>query len=214
MNKKAILRTALFLVGFIMIAWFVRNQVNTSPQEIRTYILSFGILGPLLFMGLYTIGPIVTFPTSVLSLAAAFAYGVWPGMLYIVIGATGASLVGYVMGRFFGDSIIRLQHIKWADALYTRMSENGFLYVLILRLIPLIGFDLLSYAAGMTRVKIRSFVPATVIGMLPGTFVYSLVGSSLASGDRTLLILAFSITFSLLLITFLLRKRVRAWLTR
>ncbi|MFG6150446.1 TVP38/TMEM64 family protein [Halobacillus sp. B23F22_1] len=214
MNKKAILRTALFLIGFIMMAWYVRNQLDASPQEIRAYILSFGILGPLLFMGLYTIGPIVAFPTSVLSLAAAFAYGVWPGMLYIVIGATGASLIGYLMGRFFGDSIIRLQSIKWADTIYIRMGENGFLYVLILRLIPLVGFDLLSYAAGMTRVKIRSFVSATILGMLPGTLVYSLVGTSLASGDRNLLILAFSLTFLLLLITFLLRKRVQKWLTR
>lgn len=197
-----------------MMAWYVRNQLDASPQEIRAYILSFGILGPLLFMGLYTIGPIVAFPTSVLSLAAAFAYGVWPGMLYIVIGATGASLIGYLMGRFFGDSIIRLQSIKWADTIYIRMGENGFLYVLILRLIPLVGFDLLSYAAGMTRVKIRSFVSATILGMLPGTLVYSLVGTSLASGDRNLLILAFSLTFLLLLITFLLRKRVQKWLTR
>lgn len=90
MNKKNLLRSLLFLAAFIAVAWFARSRFNIDPQNIRAYILSFGSIGPLIFMGLYAIGPIVVFPTSVLSLAAAFAYGLWPGMLYIVIGATGS----------------------------------------------------------------------------------------------------------------------------
>ncbi|MCP3029273.1 TVP38/TMEM64 family protein [Halobacillus sp. A5] len=214
MNNKSLIRALLFLTAFILAAWLVRREIETSPQEIRTYILSFGMLGPLLFMGLYTIGPIIAFPTSVLSLAAAFAYGIWPGMGYIIIGAAGASITGYILGRFFGDSIVRFQHFKWADWLYRRMNENGFMYVLILRLIPVVGFDILSYAAGLARVKISSYITATVIGMLPGTFAYSLVGSSLASGDQSLIILAFTIFFVLLLLTFLFRSKVKHWLTR
>ncbi|MFC7322076.1 TVP38/TMEM64 family protein [Halobacillus campisalis] len=214
MNSKLILRAVLFLIAFITLAWLIRSQVDASPQEIRSYILSFGLLGPLIFMGLYTIGPIVAFPTSILSLAAAFAYGLWPGMLYIVIGATGAAVVGYIMGRFFGDSVVKFQDSKWAGPLYKRMSENGFIYVLILRLIPIVGFDILSYGAGIARVKLRSFVLATVIGMLPGTLAYSLVGTSLASGDRTLIIGAVSVFALLFLITFLFRNKVRSWLTK
>ncbi|MFC7063655.1 TVP38/TMEM64 family protein [Halobacillus seohaensis] len=214
MNKQTLVRTGIFLFIFIALAWVVRTQIDSSPEQIRSYILSFGFLGPLLFMVLYTVGPIVAFPTSILSLAAAFAYGIWPGMLYIIIGATGASVTGYIMGRFFGDSIIKFQRTKWADALYNRMKENGFVYVLVLRLIPLVGFDILSYAAGITRVKIRSFIPATVVGMIPGTFAYSLVGTSLASGNSTLIFAALSIFGLLLLTTFIFRETVRNWLTK
>ncbi|MCA0972608.1 TVP38/TMEM64 family protein [Halobacillus litoralis] len=212
MNRKHIGRALLFLVIFIAFVWLARSQFDVSPEGVRSFILSFGIYGPLLFMVIYAIGPIIVFPTSVLSLAAAYAYGLWPGMLYIVIGATAASITGYLMGRFFGDSVLRFQDSSWSAKIYPRMKEQGFLYVFILRLIPLVGFDILSYLAGLTRVKLKSFVPATVIGMLPGTFAYSLVGSSLASGNTTFIAIALSVFALLLVTTFLFRNKVRAWL--
>ncbi|MBA2176760.1 TVP38/TMEM64 family protein [Halobacillus locisalis] len=212
MKKKSIVRALVFLAVFIAIVWFVRRHIDVSTEGIRDYILSFGIYGPLLFMGIYAIGPIIAFPTSVLSLAAAFAYGFWPGILYIVIGATAASVTGYIMGRFFGDSVLKFQESEWAQKIYPRMKEQGFLYVFVLRLIPIVGFDILSYLAGMTRVKLKSFVPATVIGMLPGSIAYSLVGSSLASGDRTLIFVALAVLALLLVTTFLLKDKVRSWL--
>lgn len=212
MNAKTIIRSLLFFILFITIAWFVREQFDVSTDGMRAYILSFGAIGPLILIGLYAIGPIIAFPTSVLSLAAAFTYGVWPGMLYIIIGATGAGVTGYVMGRFFGDSVLKFHQTKWSSVIYARIKGQGFLFVFILRLIPLVGFSILSYLAGMTRVKFASFVLATVIGMLPGTFAYSLVGTSLASGNRTLVLIAFSF-FALLFVTiYSFRNKVRNWL--
>lgn len=149
------IRSLVFFMLFITIAWFARKQFDLSTDGMRTYILSSGTIGPLILIDLYCIGPILAFPTSVLSLAAAFTYGVWPGMLYIIIGATGAGVTGYVIGRFFGDSVLKFQQIKWSSAIYARMQWQGFLYVFILRLIPLVGFSILSYLAGMTRVSGR-----------------------------------------------------------
>ncbi|ARI78868.1 TVP38/TMEM64 family protein [Halobacillus mangrovi] len=212
MKLNSVVRALIFLTVFVAIAWFARREFDVSADNIRTYILSFGIYGPLIFMAIYAIGPIVAFPTSVLSLAAAFAYGIWPGMLYIVIGATAAGVTGYMMGRFFGDSVVKFQESKWAEKIYYRMKDKGFHYVFILRLIPIVGFDILSYLAGMTRVKIGPFVGATVLGMLPGTFAYSLVGTSLASGNRTLILIALSVFALLLVMTFLFRNKVRRWL--
>ena len=212
MKWKSLIRALLFVIVFLVIAWFIRQQFDVTADSIRSFILSFGIYGPLLFMGLYAIGPIVVFPTSILSLAAAFAYGLWPGMLYIVIGATAAGITGYVMGRFFGDSVLKFQESKWSEKIYYRMKERGFLYVFVLRLIPIVGFDILSYLAGVTRVKLRSFIIATIFGMLPGTFAYSLVGTSLASGDRQLIFIALTVFALIFALTFLFRNKVRSWL--
>ncbi|MFZ0370187.1 MAG: TVP38/TMEM64 family protein [Halobacillus sp.] len=212
MKWKSLIRALLFVIVFLVIAWFIRQQFDVTADSIRSFILSFGIYGPLLFMGLYAIGPIVVFPTSILSLAAAFAYGLWPGMLYIVIGATAAGITGYVMGRFFGDSVLKFQESKWSEKIYYRMKERGFLYVFVLRLIPIVGFDILSYLAGITRVKLRSFIIATIFGMLPGTFAYSLVGTSLASGDRQLIFIALTVFALIFALTFLFRNKVRSWL--
>ncbi|WP_079525563.1 TVP38/TMEM64 family protein [Halobacillus hunanensis] len=214
MSKTKLIRGFLFIVLFVILAWVARRELNMNPEEIRHYILSFGLWGPLLFMGVYAIGPIIAFPTSILSLAAAFAYGVWPGMFFIIIGATGAAVTGYVIGKFFGNSVVKFQDFKWARPIYKRMEENGFLYVLVLRLIPLVGFDILSYLAGMTRVRFRLYLPATVIGMIPGTFAYSLLGTSFASGDSSFIIGAVSMFIGLILLTFMFRKKVRQWLDR
>ncbi|MGP4069711.1 TVP38/TMEM64 family protein [Halobacillus sp. B29] len=212
MKWKSLIRALVFVIVFLVIAWFIRQQFDVTADSIRSFILSFGFYGPLLFMGLYAIGPIVVFPTSILSLAAAFAYGLWPGMLYIVIGATAAGITGYVMGRFFGDSVLKFQESKWSEKIYYRMKERGFLYVFVLRLIPIVGFDILSYLAGVTRVKLRSFIIATIFGMLPGTFAYSLVGTSLASGDRQLIFIALTVFALIFALTFLFRNKVRSWL--
>ncbi|ASF37935.1 TVP38/TMEM64 family protein [Halobacillus halophilus] len=212
MKWKSLTRALLFVIAFLVIAWFIRQQFDVTADSIRSFILSFGFYGPLLFMGLYAIGPIVVFPTSILSLAAAFAYGLWPGMLYIVIGATAAGITGYVMGRFFGDSVLKFQESKWSEKIYYRMKERGFLYVFVLRLIPIVGFDILSYLAGVTRVKLRPFIIATIFGMLPGTFAYSLVGTSLASGDRQLIFIALTVFALIFALTFLFRNKVRSWL--
>ncbi|QHT45358.1 VTT domain-containing protein [Halobacillus sp. ACCC02827] len=212
MSRKSIGRALVVLTVFLFAVFIVRSQLNVSPDHIRSYILSFGAWGPALFILLYAAGPIIVFPTSILSLAAAFAYGLWPGILYIIIGATAASITGYAMGRFFGDSVLKFEESKWAAAVYPRMKRQGFLYVFILRLIPLVGFDILSYLAGMTRVRLSAFLLATVIGMLPGSFAYSLVGTSLASGNRSLIIAAFSVFAFVLVLTFLFRNKVKEWL--
>ncbi|WP_181350212.1 TVP38/TMEM64 family protein [Thalassobacillus sp. CUG 92003] len=212
MNRTRIMRAAAFLILFIGIVWLIRSRLDITPQEIRSFVLSFGLWGPLLFIGVYAIGPLVVFPTSVLSLAAAYAYGIWPGMPYILLGASGAAITGYVMGRFFGDSVLQFQHFKWADTIYHRISERGFLYVFILRLIPIVSFDLLSYSAGTTRVRLPAFLAATFFGMIPGTFAYSFLGSSLSSGNWNLMIIAISLFIALLLVGFLMRNKVKQWL--
>ncbi|WP_173917788.1 TVP38/TMEM64 family protein [Halobacillus sp. Marseille-Q1614] len=208
MSKRAIIRGSILLLAFVAAAWFVRYQLDLSPREIRLYILSYGWWGPLIFIGLYTLGPFIAFPTSILSLAAAFTYGVWPGILFIVIGASGAAVVGFVMGKWFGHSVIKIPNTPWMKNLYARMEANGFLYVLTLRLIPIIGFNVLSYAAGIAKVRWISFITATMIGLIPGTLAYSLVGSSLAEGDRSLLLAGLSIIAWVGLIIYLFRKKV------
>ncbi|WP_179134101.1 TVP38/TMEM64 family protein [Halobacillus massiliensis] len=208
MSKSAVLRGTILLLLFAAVAWFVRYHLDLSPREIRNYILSYGMWGPLVFIGMYTLGPFIAFPISILSLAAAFTYGVWPGMLYIVLGASGAAVVGFIMGKWFSDSIIKIPHTPKMENLYDRMEANGFLYVLTLRLIPVIGYNVLSYAAGIAKVRWLPFLAATLIGLIPGTLAYCLVGSSLAEGDLSFVLAGLSILAWVSLAIFLFRKKV------
>lgn len=92
------------------------------------------------------------------------------------------------------------------------MERRGFLYVFVLRLIPLVSFDLLSYAAGISKVRFRSFLLATVLGMIPGTLAYSFLGASLASGSVTTVFIVALVFVSLIGVTYYFRKPVQKWL--
>ncbi|MCD5325803.1 MULTISPECIES: TVP38/TMEM64 family protein [Pontibacillus] len=206
------IKPVIVLILFGIAAYIVRFEFNLGKDEISTFVQSFGWWSPFIFFLIYALGPIVFFPTSILSLVAGFVYGVWPGFLYILFGATGAAVTGYIMGRFFGDSLVKVQNFSWSEQLFKKIDQNGFLYVLILRLTPIVGFDLLSYVSGITRVNFRSFIPATMIGMFPGTLVYSYLGASLGTGNVKQIMLAVSLLLALMAITFLFRERIKRWL--
>lgn len=205
------IKPILFLLFFALAAYIVRFEFNIGANDISDFILSFGIWGPIIFFLLYALGPIVFFPTSVMSLAAGFVYGLFPGVIYIILGATGAAATGYIMGRFFGKSVIEMDNFKWFNQISDKIQERSFLYVFILRLVPLMGFDVLSYMSGLTRVKFRPFILASV-GMIPGTFAYAFLGSSLGTGDAGMIAIAVGILVLLMVLTYLFRNKVKQWL--
>jgi len=206
------LKISLMLLMFGTIFYITHFHFELRPSDIRDIVLSFGWWGPVVFFLIYAIGPIVFLPTSVLSLGAGLAFGVWPGVLYILFGATAAAVTGYVMARLFGRSVLKVEKYPWSEKLFAQMEERGFLYVFVLRLIPLVSFDLLSYAGGIAKVRFKSFILATVLGMIPGTLAYSFLGASLASGSVTTIFIAARVFVSLLGLTYYFRTPVKKWL--
>lgn len=152
------------------------------------------------------------FPSSVLSMSAGLAYGIWPGVLYIWIGAGGAATTGYLIGRFFGKSILRLHNYQWSQKAEKQINKRGFLFVLLLRLIPIMGFGLLSYLSGIMKVKFPSYISATMIGILPGVFVYGTIGASIMTRDPLTVVIASLLVIILLTVSFFYRNKVKKWL--
>ncbi|SIS45312.1 TVP38/TMEM64 family protein [Salimicrobium flavidum] len=212
MSYRRFIKPVLFLAAFGIIFYFTHFHFNIRPADIRDFVLSFGWWGPFVFLLIYIIGPLVFFPTSVLSLGAGLAFGVWPGVIYIIAGATGAATTGYVLARVFGTSVVKMDNFSWSEKLFDQMNKRGFLYIFVLRLIPIVSFDLLSYAGGIAKVKFKSFLIATVLGMIPGTFAYSFLGASIASGNMITIVIAVFVFFTLLGITYYFREPVKKWL--
>ncbi|MGI8316327.1 TVP38/TMEM64 family protein [Halobacillus mangrovi] len=211
-HKKYWIRffVAAFLI--VTIIYFVYFKWSITPNEIRDFILSFGWLSPVIFWVMYSLGPFIFFPTTIFSMTAGLSYGAWPGILYIWIGLTAAAMTGYWIGQLFGKSMIKWHALSWSEPFQERIREHGFLYVLILRVFPLIGFDLLCYTSGFARVRFSHYLAATMLGVLPGATAYGLLGSSIASGDRRLIFLAVTGVLILLGMSYLFRSRVKEWL--
>jgi uncharacterized membrane protein YdjX (TVP38/TMEM64 family) len=211
MKKKEIGKILLFIAILLFLIWLSRHFFQVKPYDIRDWIVSFGIWAPMVFIVAYTIRPLILFPASILSLAAGLAFGAIEGFFYIILGALGGATVAYYTANILGKKLLKRPSPRMVK-IREKMKESGFFYVLLLRLVPFLNFDLISYLAGMGKVRYLPFILATAIGILPGTFGYVFLGSSLVGEDRTKLYIALAIFLVMIIVPLIFKKKMKAWL--
>jgi uncharacterized membrane protein YdjX (TVP38/TMEM64 family) len=189
--------------------WFNHHYLNIKPQTIREWILSFGAFAPFIFIGLYTVRPLILFPASILSLSAGLAFGALWGTIYTVIGATAGAALSYYVARKLGHRVVNQKWKRKGEILQTQLEKNGFFYVFLLRLIPLFHFDMISYLAGLANVKFMHFLLATLLGIIPGTFAYNFLGSSLVAQNTATIVVAMIVFLVILLVPIMTSAKVR-----
>lgn len=128
----------------------------------------------------YALAVALSIPGAVvLSLAAGFLFGRWVGTGVILIGATlGATAIFLAARYLFADAVQRRLGER-GRGLIAGFRRDGFNYLLFLRLVPLFPFWLVNLAAAFTALPLRTYVAATAIGILPGSFVFANLGGSL-----------------------------------
>ncbi len=142
-------------------------------------------MAPLAYILIYALRPLTLFSSVLLTLAGGFLFGpVW-GVVYTVIGANLSATVAFVIGRYFGRGVLDDDASDgWMQRYARRMRANSFVTVLVMRFIFL-PYDLVNYLSGFLRIGYGAFLLATVIGSLPGTIAFVLLGSSLSPAEIT-----------------------------
>lgn len=139
-------------------------------------------LALLIFCLSYIIIVVTSFPgASIFSLLAGFLFGNIVGTIFVVLAATlGATLLVIAVQLAFGDSVAAKigSKVKFMESSF---KQNAFFYLLSLRFLPIMPFWLVNLAAGIFNMRLRDFILATFIGIIPGTFVYVNIGASLTS---------------------------------
>lgn len=210
-RQQKIMRILLLVLIISGLIWFSRAYLDINPTDIKEWILSFGMWAPILYILLYTIRPLIFFPASVLSITGGLAFGAWMGTIYTVIGATLGAVVAFLVARKLGSGLIKEKtNAGKVEQIQQQLEKNGFIYVLIFRLLPIFNFDLISYAAGLSKVRLLSFFLATLIGIIPGTFAYNFLGSSIVSKDPQIIIGAIVVFLVLTIVPWYLQKRWKA----
>jgi uncharacterized membrane protein YdjX (TVP38/TMEM64 family) len=152
------------------------------------WIRGLGPVAPLVFLGIYVMACVLLLPGSVLTLGAGAVFGVAHAFVLVWISATLGATAAFLVGRhlvrdWVARNIAANPKLQALDATVTR---EGWKIVALMRLSPVIPFNLLNYAFGATRVSLRDYVLASAIGMLPGTAMYVYLGSvagELAAGS-------------------------------
>lgn len=177
------LLVVIFVGGVALFRWTPLAD-KTDPQFISDFFRRLGSpwWSPLVFVPLYAAGTALGLPGTIPTLAGGAIFGVASGMLYNTVGANLGALGAFLLARHLGrDVVARLLKGKAAD-LDKRIGEHGFGTMLYLRLIPLVPFNALNFGAGLSRISIRDYVLGSLIGMLPGTLVYTYFADALIRG--------------------------------
>ena len=165
------------LVGFLAAAVyyfrFTAQGRSISPEYVLDSIESHGpVTARLIYVAVYIVGTVLLLPGTVLSFAGAVLFGAYEGTLYTWMGAVIGSTLAFLLARWLGrDFVERLFGGRFA-AFDQRIREHGFTGLLIIRLLPLFPFNAVNFGCGLTGIRLRDYVLATAIGIVPGTFVY------------------------------------------
>jgi uncharacterized membrane protein YdjX (TVP38/TMEM64 family) len=119
----------------------------------------------------------------VLSLTMGFVFGRWVGTALVVVAATvGATLV-FLAARYLFADAARRRLGAFGERINAGFTKNAFSYMLFLRLVPVFPFFLVNLAPAFTTIPLRTYVLATAIGIIPGSFVFVNLGGTLAHID-------------------------------
>jgi uncharacterized membrane protein YdjX (TVP38/TMEM64 family) len=136
---------------------------------------------PLWVVALYTIGGMIAFPVTVLIVATAATFGPWLGFLYATLGVLASALVMYGIGRWVGGGFLRtVAGAKW-DKARQAIDDRGIFAVAAIRLVPIAPFSLINLMAGACAVALVDYVAGTLIGMVPGLIVVSIMGREITA---------------------------------
>ncbi|MEO7133032.1 MAG: TVP38/TMEM64 family protein [Vicinamibacterales bacterium] len=147
--------------------------------SLAEYARGKGVVGAVLFFAAYMVSTVALLPGSILTLAAGFVYGPLWGLAI----ASPASVAGATVAFLLGRTVLR----EWATrkvsaspkakAIDAAVANDGFKLVMLLRLSPLVPFNLLNYALSLSHVRLGTYVGASFLGMLPATALYVYLGS-------------------------------------
>lgn len=215
-NRFKLMAALALAILFIGIYWFLSRTGSLDTvcdcNKLHGHILQWGDLGPLAIIGLMTLAVVISpIPSAPIALASGMAYGQFWGTLYIVIGAEAGAIIAFFIARSLGYEAMRK---RFGDRLSVGLlgSQNAMTgIVLALRLIPFMSFDIVSYASGLTSLKPWRFALATLVGVIPVSFILAYFGGELAAVDfNRIALIAVAIGFITLipvLVVFIHRRR-------
>ena len=172
----------------VLVAIVVAVPLPTAVQ-MRDWATAAGVWFPLAFLGAHILVTVLPFPRTAFTLAAGLLFGPALGIAIAVTASTLSALIALLLVRAFGWQIGRLVSHPRVDSLDVQLSERGWPAVLSLRLIPVVPFSVLNYAAGASAVNVRPYLLATLAGLLPGTSAVVILGDAITGDINPVLML-------------------------
>lgn len=188
--NKTLIRWLLGLLLLAAVGVALVMRPNFDAAALQAWVDGAGLAGPLLFMAIYALATVLFLPGSIITLAGGALFGPFWGTLWNLTGATLGAALAFLVARYLGADWVARRAGPRLQRLNDGVASEGWRFIAMVRLVPLLPFNLLNYALGLTRIPFLTYVLATWVFMLPGAFVYTWLGhagrDALAGGDGTL----------------------------
>ena len=185
--KRRLIVLVLAVAVLAGLVWYVRSYVTIDElvvreQQVRTAIERYPWRSFAIGLAIYTVVSLVP-GTSGKSVVFGWLFGLWRAVILIIAGLTAAGLAMFFLSRFVLRAEIEQRYGRFLGALNRHLEREGAFYLLTLRMAHF-PYSIINLASGASRVRARTFVWTTAVGLLPGTLVFAWVGIQLPSLDE------------------------------
>src|SRR3989344_5964209 len=167
--QKIVFIVFIITMAFCLIAYAIWGQ-NLSLQELQNTVKDFGIWAPIAFIAFYTLGTIFI-PSTPFMVLAGLMFGFGEGLLYTIMGGFLNSIVVFEISRRLGkdwvEGILQNKYMKKLGDYNKRLESGAIWDLIILRILPIMPFNVLNILMGVSRIKTRDYIFGTLIGLAP-----------------------------------------------
>jgi uncharacterized membrane protein YdjX (TVP38/TMEM64 family) len=195
------MKTGLLLLAIICIVatgGVIYLLGGIESAQIQAWLNSVGIWSPIIYIALYVLATVLILPSTVLNLTGGAVFGAVWGTVWTSLAAIIAAIVAFTFTRTVGrETIAKRLSGRW-QAMDAEVRQGGVFYMFAIRLVPIMPYGLVNFAAGLTSISFKDYILGTAMGTVPSVLPFVLLGSSglkaLHTGDILPLVGALALT--------------------
>lgn len=165
---------------FEVYKYFSFEVFKEHQQSLESFIEKKRLLSILIYCGIYILIVSVSIPgASFMTITGGLLFSQWIGVSVSVVSATIGASILFLGAKMASSDLLKKKSGSWGSKMKDGFKEDAFTYLLTLRLIPIFPFAIINLAAAIFQIPLRTFFFGTLIGIIPGSFVYTSMGVAL-----------------------------------
>lgn len=209
--KKKIIISSIILSLIIFISIYFKIWQYIKPEILKTYIEGFGTWTIVVYCLIYLVAVFIPHAGTAMTIVGGLIFQPLFGTALVITISTLGSVLPFLIVKKFGrkyihDKLEKTKYKKYVD----HTNNNSFMYVLYLRLLPIMPYELQNYVIGLVDISISRFIIATFIGLLPGTFMLIYLGNTITDVKPIKIVILGVISLVAILLPIILRKYTKA----
>ena len=193
--KSSILILTIICILVTGLGMFLLGGIDR--QQLQIWLETMGIFAPIIYVILYTTGTLLILPSTPLNLTGGAIFGIWWGTLWTTVAALVAAIVAFIFTRTVGRDLISKKFAGRWETIDAEIHHGGLFYMFAIRLLPIIPYGLVNFAAGLTSIRFKDYFIGTLLGTLPGVLPFVMMGAGinqLSQGNILPLMCALALT--------------------